>query len=173
LTTRQLYSQISCNLSKPDGNTSSLQLGRINAGLQFQSCGEYPWIANGYFAKADRYLPLSILPSGTENCSSHDCNAVVWVWGSFKLIMIVLIIVFQIIITARDALKNISEDYFVHCNLWSRRRRYSVRSSFGFPARSDHCHRLALGTAVFNPFFYGKLLVLKWDGIIHYGCWMR
>jgi len=153
-------------------------LGRILAGIVIAVLlGVCLGFLMGYFARLDKLLsPLVYFTYPVPKMALLPVVMLLFGLGeASKLIMIVLIIVFQIIITARDAVKNIPPEIFrslqsLGANQWQ------IFQEIIFPAALPEvltAIRLALGTAVSILFFTETFGTEYGMGYFIMDAWMR
>lgn len=153
-------------------------LGRIIAGIVISILlGVSLGLLMGYFAKADKILsPLVYFTYPVPKIALLPIVMLLFGLGeASKLIMIVLIIVFQIIITARDAVKNIPQEIFRSLQSLGAGRR-QIFSEIIIPASLPEvitATRLALGTAVSILFFTETFGTEYGMGYFIMDAWMR
>lgn len=153
-------------------------LGRILAGIFISIIlGVSLGYLMGYFAKLDKVLsPLVYFTYPVPKMALLPVVMLLFGLGeASKLIMIVLIIVFQIIITARDAVKNIPQEIFRSLQSLGASRR-QVFSEIIIPASLPEvltATRLALGTAVSILFFTETFGTEYGMGYFIMDAWMR
>jgi len=153
-------------------------LGRIIAGIAISILlGVSLGLLMGYFAKADKILsPLIYFTYPVPKIALLPIVMLLFGLGeASKLIMIVLIIVFQIIITARDAVKNIPQEIFRSLQSLGAGRR-QIFSEIIIPASLPEvitATRLALGTAVSILFFTETFGTEYGMGYFIMDAWMR
>lgn len=153
-------------------------LGRILAGIAISILlGVALGFLMGYFARADKILsPLVYFTYPVPKIALLPIVMLLFGLGeTSKLIMIVLIIVFQIIITARDAVKNIPQEIFRSLQSLGAGRR-QIFSQIIIPASLPEvltATRLALGTAVSILFFTETFGTQYGMGYFVMDAWMR
>jgi NitT/TauT family transport system permease protein len=153
-------------------------LGRIIAGIAISILlGVSLGLLMGYFAKADKiFSPLVYFTYPVPKIALLPIVMLLFGLGeASKLIMIVLIIVFQIIITARDAVKNIPPEIFRSLQSLGAGRR-QIFSEIIIPASLPEvltATRLALGTAVSILFFTETFGTEYGMGYFIMDAWMR
>ena len=153
-------------------------LGRIIAGISISILlGVSLGLLMGYFAKADKILsPLVYFTYPVPKIALLPIVMLLFGLGeASKLIMIVLIIVFQIIITARDAVKNIPQEIFRSLQSLGAGRR-QIFNEIIIPASLPEvitATRLALGTAVSILFFTETFGTEYGMGYFIMDAWMR
>src|SRR5665647_3300744 len=153
-------------------------LGRILAGIAISILlGVALGFLMGYFARADKFLsPLVYFTYPVPKIALLPIVMLLFGLGeASKLIMIVLIIVFQIIITARDAVKNIPQEIFRSLQSLGASRR-QIFSEIIIPASLPEvltATRLALGTAVSILFFTETFGTQYGMGYFVMDAWMR
>lgn len=153
-------------------------LGRILAGIAISFLlGVSLGFLMGYFPRIDKILsPLVYFTYPVPKIALLPIVMLLFGLGEeSKLIMIVLIIVFQIIITARDAAKNIPQEIFRSLQSLGASRR-QMFSEIIFPASLPEvltATRLALGTAVSILFFTETFGTEYGMGYFVMDAWMR
>ncbi len=153
-------------------------LGRILAGIAISILlGVALGFLMGYFSRVDKVLsPLVYFTYPVPKIALLPIVMLLFGLGeSSKLIMIVLIIVFQIIITARDAVKNIPQEIFRSLQSLGASRR-QIFSEIIIPASLPEvltATRLALGTAVSILFFTETFGTEYGMGYFVMDAWMR
>ena len=153
-------------------------LGRILAGIAISILlGVALGFLMGYFARVDKILsPLVYFTYPVPKIALLPIVMLLFGLGeTSKLIMIVLIIVFQIIITARDAVKNIPQEIFRSLQSLGASRR-QIFSEIIIPASLPEvltATRLALGTAVSILFFTETFGTEYGMGYFVMDAWMR
>jgi len=153
-------------------------LGRIIAGIAISILlGVSLGLLMGYFAKVDKVLsPLVYFTYPVPKIALLPIVMLLFGLGeASKLIMIVLIIVFQIIITARDAVKNIPQEIFRSLQSLGAGRR-QIFNEIIIPASLPEvitATRLALGTAVSILFFTETFGTEYGMGYFIMDAWMR
>jgi NitT/TauT family transport system permease protein len=153
-------------------------LGRIVAGIAISILlGVSLGLLMGYFAKVDKILsPLVYFTYPVPKIALLPIVMLLFGLGeASKLIMIVLIIVFQIVITARDAVKNIPQEMFRSLQSLGAGRRQIFKEII-FPASLPEvltATRLALGTAVSILFFTETFGTEYGMGYFIMDAWMR
>lgn len=153
-------------------------LGRILAGIFIAMIiGVALGYLMGYSAKVDKILsPLVYFTYPVPKMALLPIVMLLFGLGeASKLIMIVLIIVFQIIITARDAVKNIPQEIFRSLQSLGANRR-QIFSEIIIPASLPEvltAIRLALGTAVSILFFTETFGTEYGMGYFIMDAWMR
>jgi NitT/TauT family transport system permease protein len=153
-------------------------LGRIIAGITISILvGVSLGLLMGYFARLDKILsPLVYFTYPVPKIALLPIVMLLFGLGeTSKLIMIVLIIVFQIIITARDAVKNIPQEIFRSLQSLGAGRRQIFKEII-IPASLPEvltATRLALGTAVSILFFTETFGTKYGMGYFIMDAWMR
>jgi len=153
-------------------------LGRILAGIAISILlGVSLGLLMGYFARADKILsPLVYFTYPVPKIALLPIVMLLFGLGeASKLIMIVLIIIFQIIITARDAVKNIPQEIFRSLQSLGANRR-QIFNEIIIPASLPEvltATRLALGTAVSILFFTETFGTQYGMGYFIMDAWMR
>jgi len=153
-------------------------LGRIIAGIAISILlGVSLGLLMGYFAKVDKVLsPLVYFTYPVPKIALLPIVMLLFGLGeASKLIMIVLIIVFQIIITAVDAVKNIPQEIFRSLQSLGAGRR-QIFNEIIIPASLPEvitATRLALGTAVSILFFTETFGTEYGMGYFIMDAWMR
>lgn len=153
-------------------------LGRIIAGITISILvGVSLGLLMGYFARLDKILsPLVYFTYPVPKIALLPIVMLLFGLGeTSKLIMIVLIIVFQIIITARDAVKNIPQEIFRSLQSLGAGRRQIFKEII-IPASLPEvltATRLALGTAVSILFFTETFGTEYGMGYFIMDAWMR
>ena len=153
-------------------------LGRILAGIAISVLlGVSLGLLMGYFARADKILsPLVYFTYPVPKIALLPIVMLLFGLGeASKLIMIVLIIIFQIIITARDAVKNIPQEIFRSLQSLGANRR-QIFNEIIIPASLPEvltATRLALGTAVSILFFTETFGTQYGMGYFIMDAWMR
>jgi len=153
-------------------------LGRIIAGIAISILlGVSLGLLMGYYARVDKILsPLVYFTYPVPKIALLPIVMLLFGLGeASKLIMIVLIIVFQIIITARDAVKNIPQEIFRSLQSLGAGRR-QVFNEIIIPASLPEvitATRLALGTAVSILFFTETFGTEYGMGYFIMDAWMR
>lgn len=153
-------------------------LYRIMAGLGISMLVGLPiGFLMGYYNKVDKLLsPLLYFTYPIPKLALLPIVMLLFGLGeSSKIIMIVLIIIFQIIITARDAVKEIpKETYYSLVSLGG--SRFQIFREIIFPASLAEVLtsiRLALGTAVSILFFTETFGTERGMGYLIMDSWMR
>lgn len=153
-------------------------LGRILAGIVISIIiGVSLGYLMGYFERANKVLsPLVYFTYPVPKMALLPVVMLLFGLGeASKLIMIILIIVFQIIITARDAVKNIPQEIFRSLQSLGAGQR-QVFSEIIIPASLPEvltATRLALGTAVSILFFTETFGTEYGMGYFIMDAWMR
>lgn len=153
-------------------------LGRIIAGITISILvGVSLGLLMGYFARLDKILsPMVYFTYPVPKIALLPIVMLLFGLGeASKLIMIVLIIVFQIIITARDAVKNIPQEIFRSLQSLGAGRRQIFKEII-IPASLPEvltATRLALGTAVSILFFTETFGTEYGMGYFIMDAWMR
>jgi len=153
-------------------------LGRIIAGIAISILlGVSLGLLMGYYARVDKILsPLVYFTYPVPKIALLPIVMLLFGLGeASKLIMIVLIIVFQIIITARDAVKNIPQEIFRSLQSLGAGRR-QIFNEIIIPASLPEvitATRLALGTAVSILFFTETFGTEYGMGYFIMDAWMR
>ncbi len=153
-------------------------LGRILAGIFISIIlGVALGFLMGYFSSVDKILsPLVYFTYPVPKIALLPIVMLLFGLGeASKLIMIVLIIVFQIIITSRDAVKNIPQEIFRSLQSLGASRR-QIFSEIIIPASLPEvitATRLALGTAVSILFFTETFGTEYGMGYFIMDAWMR
>lgn len=153
-------------------------LGRIIAGIAISFIlGVSLGMLMGYFTKVDRILsPLVYFTYPVPKIALLPIVMLLFGLGeASKLIMIVLIIVFQIIITTRDAVKNIPQEIFrslqsLGAGQWQVFKEIIIPASLPEVLTAT---RLALGTAVSILFFTETFGTEYGMGYFIMDAWMR
>lgn len=153
-------------------------LGRILAGIAISLVlGVSIGLLMGYFAKADKILsPLVYFTYPVPKIALLPVVMLLFGLGeASKLIMIVLIIVFQIIVTARDAVRSIPPEMFRSLQSLGARK-VQIFKEIIIPASMPEVltsTRLALGTAVSILFFTETFGTEYGMGYFIMDAWMR
>lgn len=153
-------------------------LGRILAGIAISIIVGVPLgFLMGYFNKIDRlFSPLVYFTYPVPKLALLPVVMLLFGLGeASKLIMIVLIIVFQIVITSRDAVKSIPEETFRSLQSLGASR-LQVLKHIILPASLSEvltATRLALGTAVSILFFTETFGTEYGMGYFIMDSWMR
>lgn len=153
-------------------------LGRILGGIVLSILIGVPLgFLMGYFPKADRLLsPLAYFTYPVPKLALLPIVMLLFGLGEVsKLIMIVLIIVFQIIITSRDAVKSIPQEIFRSLQSLGASKRQMLTEII-IPASLSEvltATRLALGTAVSILFFTETFGTQFGMGYFIMDSWMR
>ncbi len=153
-------------------------LGRILAGIVISILlGVALGFLMGYFDRVNKILsPLVYFTYPVPKIALLPIVMLLFGLGeASKLIMIVLIIVFQIIITTRDAVKNIPQEIFRSLQSLGANRR-QIFSEIIIPASLPEvltAARLALGTAVSILFFTETFGTEYGMGYFIMDAWMR
>lgn len=153
-------------------------LGRILAGIAISIIfGVSLGFLMGYFARVDKIMsPLVYFTYPVPKMALLPIVMLLFGLGeASKLIMIVLIIVFQIIITARDAVKNIPQEIFRSLQSLGANQGQIFREIV-IPASLPEvltATRLALGTAVSILFFTETFGTEYGMGYFIMDAWMR
>lgn len=153
-------------------------LGRIAAGIGISILIGVPLgFFMGAFAKADKILsPLVYFTYPVPKLALLPIVMLLFGLGeTAKLIMIVLIVVFQIIVTSRDAVKNIPDEIFRSLrSLGANRRQMLIH--IVVPATLSEvltATRLALGTVISILFFTETFGTQYGMGYFVMDAWMR
>lgn len=153
-------------------------LGRIIAGIAISILlGVSLGLLMGYFSRIDRILsPLIYFTYPVPKIALLPIVMLLFGLGeASKRIMIVLIVVFQIIITARDAVKNIPQEIFRSLQSLGASR-WQIFKEIIIPASLPEvltATRLALGTAVSILFFTETFGTEYGMGYFIMDAWMR
>ena len=138
---------------------AAYSLWRIAAGLGLAVCIGYPLgVIMGYFRQADRFLsPVVYLTYPIPKIALLPILMLLAGVGELsKILMIFLIIVFQVVVAVRDAIRTLPELPFRH--------------PAGLPAEVHHGHPRRDGDGRLCAVLHGDVRHAVWHGLLHHGC---
>lgn len=127
----------------------------------------------GYFPRADRFLaPLVYLTYPIPKIALLPILMLLAGVGEFsKILMIFLIIVFQVVIAVRDAIRTIPvETYYPLYSLGASVRQIFCEVIFLPPCRNSSRLFVLPWQRLFPSCFYRNVWHAIWHGVLHYGC---
>ena len=147
---------------------AAYSLWRIAAGLGLAVCIGYPLgVIMGYFRQADRFLsPVVYLTYPIPKIALLPILMLLAGVGELsKILMIFLIIVFQVVVAVRDAIRTLPEERYYPL--------YSLGASLGQIFRFvilPASHPRRDGDGRLCAVLHGDVRHAVWHGLLHHGC---